>query len=325
MDLLNIQTDLAIDIQLEAAAIEYDLGPFLKKVEGLYLPGREEPTIKPLTNYYRMVQVPNEALGAPPTLQPMPYNQGELFDGTIFNADGDIVVSKTLVSRLRPQPYVPVYGFRIIEAILSHVLDTCQPWKGLQAADLPARLEKYFRTDIDWESAGVKDGKPIKLTQLINRVMDDTTKLRKDLHDFMHQDKDTEWCVHVLKRRGRFITVARHQDFRLSEYLRLQAEGQLDFLNSSEGIEAFQQWQQKKEQELAKAVGRKSDAVVHRLFLESPFGKRAYTDWQNAVEKNVIPPDDLPKLLESKLKFLNSPVGGTAFRHWLSGAMKVTN
>lgn len=244
MDLLNIQNDFAIDIQQEAAAIEYDLGPFLKKVEGLYLPGREEPTIKPFTNYYRMEEVPATIAGTEvQTRKLVPYQQGERFEGTVFNTDGDIVITKTLLSRLRPQPYVPVYGYQIVETVLSHILDTCQPWKGLKEAELVERLEKYFRTDINWDEVGVKKGKPIKLSHLINRVLEEAGPLRKSLQEFLHQDKDTEWCVHVMKRRGRLITVTRHQDFRLSEYLRMQKEGQLAFLHSSEGIKAFQKWE----------------------------------------------------------------------------------
>ena len=290
---LKTKKTVVLDIHEAAAAIEEDLGNFLKKAEGLYLPNREKPSMVDGVTYYHLLEK-----------EMVPYKAGENFYDTVLTIDGDIVVHKSQIKRLSHTPSIPVYGYQIIEDIVRHLVNTCQAWRNDKNTELTDLLEKYFRTDT---------GLNINYAKLYKRALEETTLIRQDLQNYLHEEEDSEWHVYVVSRQGRGISITRHHDYRTAEFLRLQKEGKLDFLESSEGLAAFQQWEVKQ----VPKEDKQADAEQHRAFLASPEGEQAWGYWLMVEKKDVPEVGNLREIADSQLAFLNSSLGYISFQQWL--------
>lgn len=234
--------------------------------KGLYLPNSEKPVLKDGVNYFYMVK------DAEDKIQVTRAQPGEAIIDTIFDIKGNILVHRSQIDKLRPQANVPVVGYHIVETVVQFVLDVGLKWTGKANDHLEDRLEKYFRTDIDWaqlplsknqseqtaKRPGASEQELKEMAELrwhtaranlTSKILEETTHLRRMINDMIHTDEDSEWHVFLSHRTGRDISITKHRDYRVMEWEDAKNSGYLAYLewklSQPEGEREFHDWQTK--------------------------------------------------------------------------------
>lgn len=210
-----------------------DLGPFLVKTRGLYLRNSDKPAIVAGQNYYTMA---TDEDGKPAAFM---LKEGDKITRAVYNSDGIMVVRESQLPQLRNEPHMPIYGYRIIEATLQHLLDSTQRWQTPTLEQLYDRLDKFFDTNVDWGNVVNLLNKPVNKLSLVNRVFDETTRLRNLLTGVIYEDDESEWRLHFIRRQGRQILFTQHSDWRTLDWERRKGMGEFEFVENNPTYEKW--------------------------------------------------------------------------------------
>lgn len=205
---MNYRPPIIIDLLDYASMVENRCGMLLKAFPaGLYLPTFAEPVITLDKVYYDQNGVvidPNQMAGS-------------RID--IYDDKGNQVLSARRAQLLKPEPYLPARGMRIIKAMVDFKIMASQAWSGKQ-------FEQYYRNitpnyDVD-EIAGFLD--PFLAEQYrgnfdvyeyFEQILCSFDEL---LSEYLYGD---EWVIHSVSYNSTHLTIKKEIDYRVDFYNRL--------------------------------------------------------------------------------------------------------
>lgn len=246
-----------LSILTEAGVVEMDVGKFLKKEKGLFLGAAETPVmVEGRQYYYSAPCVIDDSKGGDLGVDHgVPIASGSEITDTVFEANGDMVVRKSQIKDLKPEPLLPVAALRLIEALIRNDVDYHMRYMA-EVQNMEDVIEQFLLPEV--VASKIKNSVVRTILLLARPILNAVNK-------FIGED-DT--VIHMVVRRGDTILITKHVDYRIMEYERLKREGKITEKQIANQLEA-QIVDQDQVAENAKAVkhDRKKyerDAVVWR-------------------------------------------------------------